>query len=440
MSDLENNKNIVLGIDDKPKFGQWLLLSIQHLFAMFGSTVLVPALTGMSPAVALVSSGIATLVFIVITRGKVPSYLGSSFAFINPIIVAKGLALDPSSGVATGGFLVGCFFVGVTYSIVALIISKAGTDWLMKLLPPVVVGPVIMVIGLGLASTAVSMITNNPETKSYDIDYVLVGLVTLAITVVVAVFTRGFLSVIPVLVGIIVGYCFAAIMGIVHFETVIAANWVEIPPFTFPFVDYTPAISTRILLLMIPVAIVPIAEHIGHQLVLSKVVNKDLIKDPGLDKSMLGDGVATMIASAIGGPPNTTYGENIGVLAITKAFSIYLFLGAAMFAILFGFCGKIAALLSAIPTPVMGGVSILLFGIIASSGLRMLVENKVDFSLKRNLIIASVILVIGIGGAAIHVGDLFSLEGMALASIIGIVLNQVLPGKEIVDFDAMFKD
>lgn len=203
---------------------------------------------------------------------------------------------------------------------------------------------------------------------------------------------------------------------------------------------YNPVLSWKIVLLMVPVTIVPLAEHIGHQLVLSKVVGKDLIEDPGLDRSMLGDGIATMIAACIGGPPSTTYGENIGVLAITRAFSIYLFIGAAMFAILFGFCGKIAALLSTIPTPVMGGVSILLFGIIASSGLRMLVENKVDFARKRNLIISSVILVIGIGGAAVHVGDLFSLEGMALASIIGVLLNQILPGKQVVDFKEMFDE
>ncbi|WP_165045770.1 solute carrier family 23 protein [Dysgonomonas sp. ZJ709] len=440
------NQKVVLGIQDKPKPLQWLLLSIQHLFAMFGATVLVPALTGMSPAVALISSGIGTLIFIVITQGKVPSYLGSSFAFIVPITTAKGMEAAMSGQLAPGSFLVGSFLVGLTYTVVALIINRAGTGWLMKLLPPIVVGPVIMVIGLGLSVTAIKMVTYNSgmitddNPLGYDLNFVLVGLVTLTITVVTAIFTKGFLSVIPVLVGIVGGYLFAFCIGMVNLQPVIEANWFQIPPFEFPFVDYTPTFSWKIFLLMVPVAIVPIAEHIGHQLVLSKVVSKDLIKDPGLDRSMLGDGIATMVAAGIGGPPSTTYGENIGVLAITRAFSIYLFVGAAIFAILFGFCGKIAVLLATIPTPVMGGVSILLFGIIASSGLRMLVENKVDFSLKRNLIIASVILVIGIGGAAIHIGKLLSLEGMALASIIGVLLNQVLPGKEVVDFDKMFDE
>lgn len=436
---MEKQKKIVLQINEKPKASQWVLLSIQHLFAMFGATVLVPVLTGMSPAVALVSSGLGTLAFIVITQGKVPSYLGSSFAFINPIVAVKLLELEPTSGIATGSFLVGSFLVGITYGLVALIIMKAGTRWLMRLLPPVVVGPVIMVIGLGLAATAVGMATNDAE-GVYDLNCVWVALATLTITILVSVFTRGFLSVIPVLIGIIGGYLFALWMGMVDYQKVVEASWFEIPPFMFPFVDYTPTFTWKVFLLMVPVAIVPIAEHIGHQLVLSKVVGKDLIDDPGLDRSLFGDGVAAIIASLIGGPPNTTYGENIGVLAITRAFSIYLFVGAAIFAILFGFCGKIAALLTTIPTAVMGGVSILLFGIIASSGLRMLVENKVDFSRKRNLIVSSVILVIGIGGASIHIGEDFSLEGMALASIVGVVLNQALPGKQVVDFKEMFDE
>lgn len=434
----QNEKQIVLAIDEKPKFGQWILLSIQHLFAMFGATVLVPALTGMNPSIALISSGIGTLVFIAITRGKVPSYLGSSFAFINPIIALKILEADPQSGLPIGSFLVGSFLVGVAYSLIALIIMKMGTNWLMRLLPPIVVGPVIMVIGLGLAATAVGMVTNNPSGE-YDLTYVTIGFVTLLITIITAIFSKGFLSVIPVLVGIIGGYLFSIAMGVVNLQTVYDANWFVIPDFTIPFVDYTPSLSWYVVLLMVPVAIVPVAEHIGHQLVLSKVVNKDLIKDPGLDRSMLGDGVATMLAACIGGPPNTTYGENIGVLAITRAFSIYIFVGAACFAILFGFCGKISALLSSIPSPVMGGVSILLFGIIASSGLRMLVENNIDFKVKRNLIISSVILIIGIGGAAIHIGDLFSLEGMALSSIIGVILNMILPGREDIHFNEMFK-
>ena len=434
-----DDKNIVLGINERPAIGQWFLLSIQHLFAMFGATVLVPALTGMNPSIALISSGIGTLTFILITRGKVPSYLGSSFAFINPIIALKALELDPNSGIETGSFLVGSFLVGLVYAFVALIIAKAGTNWLMKLLPPIVVGPVIMVIGLGLASTAVGMVTKNP-TGEYDLTYVTIGFVTLLITIITAVFSKGFLSVIPVLVGIIGGYIFSIFMGVVDLNPVLDANWFQIPDFTIPFVHYNPTLSWYVILLMVPVAIVPIAEHIGHQLVLSKVINKDLIKDPGLDKSMLGDGLATMLAACIGGPPNTTYGENIGVLAITRAFSIYVFVGAAIIAILFGFCGKISVLLSTIPSPVMGGVSILLFGIIASSGLRMLVENNVDFKIKRNLIISSVILIVGIGGAAIHIGDMFSLEGMALASIVGVVLNLLLPGREIVTFDDMFKE
>lgn len=435
----EKDNAIVLRIEDKPKFGQWVLLSIQHLFAMFGATVLVPALTGMNPSIALISSGLGTLAFILITRGKVPSYLGSSFAFINPIIAMKVLEADPHSGIATGSFLVGSFLVGVVYAVVGLIIAKAGTQWLMKLLPPIVVGPVIMVIGLGLASTAIKMVTNNTS-GTYDLTYVTIGFVTLLITIIAAVFSKGFLSVIPILVGIVGGYIFAIFMGVVNLQAVIDAPWFQIPEFTFPYVHYKPTLSWYVVFLMLPVTIVPIAEHIGHQLVLSKVVNKDLINDPGLDRSMIGDGVATMLAAGIGGPPSTTYGENIGVLAITRAFSIYVFIGAAVFAILFGFCGKISALLSNIPSPVMGGVSILLFGIIASSGLRMLVENKIDFKVKRNLIISSVILIIGIGGAALHIGTTFSLEGMALASIVGVSLNVLLPGREITNFEQMYDE
>lgn len=411
----------VLEINEKPSLSQWFFLSIQHLFAMFGATVLAPILIGISPAIALISSGIGTIVFIVITRGKVPSYLGSSFAFITPMIFAK-------THLGTGAAFVGVFITGIVYAIIALIINKVGVKWLFKVLPPIVVGPVIIVIGLGLSSVAVGMAMNGADGK-YSSTSITIAFITLAITIVTALFTRGFLSVIPILVGIIGGYITSIFFGVVDFTKVAEAKWIAVPDFTVPFVDYTPEITLQLLLIFVPVAIVTISEHIGHQVVLGNVVDKDLIKDPGLDRSLFGDAVSTMIAGLIGGPTTTTYGENIGVLAITRAYSIYLFIGAAIFAMMFGFVGKISAIISSIPTPVMGGISILLFGIIASSGLRVLVENKIDFSKQRNLVIASVILVLGIGGAAIHVGEVFTLEGMALSALIGVILNLVLPEK-----------
>ncbi|MBP0724837.1 uracil permease [Bacillus sp. RG28] len=418
-----NSQKPVLDIHEKPNLGQWILLSLQHLFAMFGSTVFVPLVVGISPAIALISSGIGTLIFILITRGKVPSYLGSSFAFIAPMIYAK-IHYGP------GAAFTGVFITGVLYAFIALIINRVGVGWLLKLLPPIVVGPIIMVIGLSLSSAAVGMAMNGANGK-YNTTSITVALITLAITIITAIFTRGFLSVIPILVGIIGGYITSIFFGLVNFTPIIEAKWLAVPHFTLPYVDYTPALPYKIVMLFLPVAIVTISEHIGHQVVLGNVINKDLMKDPGLDRSLFGDAVSTMIAGLIGGPTTTTYGENIGVLAITRAYSVYLFIGAAVFAITFGFIGKISAFLSSIPTPVMGGISILLFGIIASSGLRVLVENKIDFSQQRNLIIASVILVIGIGGAVIHITKDFSLEGMALSAILGVLLNILLPNKKV---------
>jgi len=415
-------QNIILDVHDKPDFITWLALSFQHLFAMFGATILVPFLVKIDPSVALISSGLGTLAFILITKGKVPAYVGSSFAFITPLIAAKA-----AGGV--GAAMIGSFLAGLVYGVVALIIKQTGYKWIMKLLPTVVVGPVIMVIGLGLASTAVSMAMNDPK-GHYSLLHFSAGLVTLLITIITMAFFKGFFNLIPVLIGIFGGYVYSLIIGIVDFQKVAEAKWFQLPNFIIPFVDYTPHITSEIILLMVPVAVVTLSEHIGHQMLLSQVIGKDLIKDPGLARSILGDGAATMIASFIGGPPNTTYGENIGVLAITRIYSVYVIAGAALFAILFGFIGKISALISSIPTPVMGGVSILLFGIIASSGLRMMIEHKVDLNEKRNLIITSVILVIGIGEAMIKFGESFELHGMALAAIIGVILNFVLPGKK----------
>lgn len=409
----------VLEINEKPNLGQWIFLSLQHLFAMFGSTVLAPILIGINPSIALISSGIGTIVFILITRGKVPSYLGSSFAFIAPMIYAK-TNLEP------GAAFVGVFITGIIYAIIALIINKVGVKWLFRVLPPIVVGPVIIVIGLSLSSVAVGMAMNGADGK-YSSTSIAIALITLSITIITALFTRGFLSVIPILVGIIGGYITSIFFGVVDFSGIKSADVIEVPDFSVPFVHYTPHVTFQLLIIFVPVAIVTISEHIGHQVVLGSVVDKDLIKDPGLDKSLFGDAVSTMIAGLIGGPTTTTYGENIGVLAITRAYSVYVFIGAAILAVAFGFFGIISAVISSIPTPVMGGISILLFGIIASSGLRVLVENKTDFAKQRNLVIASVILVLGIGGAAIHIGKQFALEGMALSALIGVVLNLVLP-------------
>ncbi|MEI5906104.1 solute carrier family 23 protein [Bacillus spongiae] len=422
---MKRSQDVVLDIKEVPNIGKWIIFSVQHLFAMFGATVLVPFLVGLSPAVALISSGLGTIAYLIITRGQIPAYLGSSFAFIVPIIGAKALG-GPEAA------MMGSFLAGLVYGIVALLIKRFGVNWLKRILPPVVVGPVIIVIGLGLASIAVDMsMYENPgaEELVYSSTHLLVALSTLAITIICSIFFRGFLGMIPILAGIIGGYTIAYFAGIVDFTGVIEASIIEAPSFLVPFVHYTPSFSWGIFALMVPVAIVTLAEHTGDQMVLSKVVGKDFIEKPGLHRSILGDGVATIIASLIGGPPNTTYGENIGVLAITRVFSIFVVGGAAILAIMFGFMGKISALISSIPPAVMGGVSILLFGIIASSGLRMLIDNNVNLEEKRNLIISSVILVIGIGGAFIKFNENISLSGMALAAIVGVILNLVLPSQ-----------
>ncbi len=389
---------------------------------MFGATILVPFLVGLPPAVALVSSGVGTLAYLLITRGQIPAYLGSSFAFISPILIAK-------EGYGMGGAMVGSFLAGIVYGIVALCIATFGVGWIKRILPPVVVGPVIIVIGLGLAGTAISMSMNDANGE-YSTTNFLVALATLGITILCSVVLKGFFKLVPILIGIVSGYTIAAFAGLVDFTNVIEAKWIQAPDFFLPFLSYTPSFSWSIVAIMVPVAIVTLAEHTGDQLVLSKVVGKNFIEKPGLHRSILGDGVATVIASLIGGPPNTTYGENIGVLAITRVYSIYVVAGAAVLAVAFGFIGKISALISSIPTPVMGGVSILLFGIIASSGLRMLIDNGVNLENNRNLIISSVILVIGIGGAFIKLTADVSLSGMALAAIVGVILNLVLPGGE----------
>ena len=441
----ENSK--VLDVRDVPKLSNWFLLSIQHLFAMFGATILVPFLTELSPAVALVSSGLGTLAYLLITKGQIPAYLGSSFAFITPITGAMAVSGE-------GGVMVGAFIAGLVYGVLSLGIKAFGTSWILKVLPPVVVGPVIVVIGLGLAPTAIDMAMN--VDGQYSGIHLSVAAVTLLITVLGSVFFKGFFGIIPILIGIVGGYVYSLIISAVTSVKVVDTSGIKqawnnivqsdsilegisaifvMPEFIIPFADYNPleVINWSIIVLMVPIAVVTVAEHIGDQMVLSKIAGRNFIEKPGLHRSILGDGVATIIASLIGGPPNTTYGENIGVLAITRVFSVFVIGGAAVMAVMFGFIGIITEIIGSIPTPVMGGVSILLFGIIATSGLRMLIDNQVDLGIKRNLVISSVILVIGVGGAAVRLtfGDAnVAIEGMALAAIVGLILNLVIPGKE----------
>ncbi len=428
----------VLDVNDKPTPVQLVTLSFQHMFAMFGSTILVPQLVGLSPAIALLTSGIATLFFLLITKFQVPAYLGSSFAFIAPILLAAGGLDDNGLSVNPGNAMIGAMAVGVTYGIVSLIIWKSGYKWIMKILPPIVVGPVIMVIGLGLSGTAVGMAMN--VDGEYNLLHFSAALVTLFTAIIFTIFFKGILSTMPILIGLIVGYVYSICIGIVNFEPIKEAKMFAVPHFIIPGIDYDFTITSTILLAMVPIVIVTISEHIGHQLVLGKVVNRDYIKEPGLHRSLLGDGFGTLVSAFIGGPPKTTYGENIGVLAITRVYSVYVIAGAAVVAIVLSFFGKAMAVIATIPTAVLGGVSILLFGIIASSGLRMLVDNHVDFGNSRNLVIASVILVIGIGGAKFIVTESLSLEGMALAAIIGVVLNAVLPGKKEADLPVPYNE
>ena len=413
------NPEAILDVQDKPTFPQWLLLSVQHLFTMFGSTVLVPLLIGMNPSIALFSSGVGTLVYILCTRAKIPAYLGSSFAFIMTM-----QALMKSEGYPAVGQ--GAIAAGLVYVIVSLIIGKFGSQWVDKVLPPVVVGPIVIVIGLSLATTAANdaMFNNN----HYDLKYFGVAIFTLVATIIFNMFLRGFSSMIPVLLGIIVGYIFAVFMGIVDLSGVEAAKWFSLPAFDVMFVNYDFKWYPGAIIGMAPIAFVTMTEHMGHVMVLNKLTKRNFFKNPGLHRTLLGDGLSSVIAGFVGGPPTTSYGENIGVLAMTKIHSVWVLAGAAFFAILFSFCGKIAALIQSIPTPVIGGISFLLFGMIAANGLRILVDNKINFEAKRNLIITAVILVVGIGGTYLKLGN-FRLTSIALSTIFGIVLNLILPKK-----------
>lgn len=427
---MKEKTNLLYDTNEKPTIGKWIILAIQHVFAMFGATILVPLLVNKAAGtevltipVTLVASGIGTLIYILCTKGKSPVYLGSSFAYITPIALAfaKG---------GTSAFVTGIVGAGLIYIIFAILIRIFGKSWVDKLLPPIVVGPMIMIIGLSLAGNAVSQM--GIAGGAFEWRNLVVALVAFLVTAITAIGAKGFLKVIPFLIGIVTGYITAVCLGIVDFTPVVDASFFEVPKFLLPIRDYT--FSWVGLLTIAPIALVTIAEHIGDHMALSSIINKDLIKDPGLEKTLLGDGLATMVAGLMGGPANTTYGENTSVVGMTKVASVWVIGLAAIMAICIGFLGKLSAIFATIPDPVLGGVSLLLYGFIAVNGLKVIVKNQIDFEDVRNVIIASTMLVLGLGGAIITIGGgdvSVSLTGMSLAAIVGIILNLALPKTKV---------
>lgn len=384
---------------------QKTIVGAQFLFVAFGATVLVPLLVGLDPSVALLTAGVGTLIFHAVTKGKVPIFLGSSFAFIAPIIKATELYGLP-------GALFGIIGVGLVYGIMSLLICLRGVGFIAKLFPPVVIGPVIMLIGLSLAGTGVDMAKTNW----------LLAVIALLTTVVVSLFGKGMLRLIPIFAGIFVGYVVSIFIGIVDFQPVLDARWFALPAIV------RPEICWEAIIFMIPVAIAPVIEHIGDVYVISEVAGKDFVKEPGLHRTMLGDGLACVASSIFGGPPVTTYSEVTGAISLTKIADPAVIRIAAIFGISFSVLGKVSALLKTIPDAVLGGIMLLLFGTIASVGVNTLVKHRVDMGNTRNLVIASLILTTGIGGAEMTIGDV-TIGGIGLAALVGVILNLLIPNK-----------
>ncbi|MCG8426789.1 MAG: uracil-xanthine permease family protein [Chromatiales bacterium] len=407
---MQDDQNVALS-------GRTALLGAQMLFVAFGALVLVPILTGLDPNVALFTAGVGTLVFQIVTKRQVPVFLASSFAFIAPIIY----------GVETWGIastLSGLLAAGLVYILLSLLVSWRGTGIIEKYLPPIVVGPVIMVIGLSLAPVGVNLAlgkTGDGAADLVDADIALtISMITLAVVVITAVMGKGLFRLIPILVGIVVGYVLSLVFGIVNFEPIAAASWFAMPNFTMP------EFSWQAILFIVPVAIAPAIEHVGDMVAISAVAKKDYIREPGLNRTLMGDGLATSTAALLGGPPNTTYSEVTGAVALTRAFNPAIMTWAAAFAILLSFSGKVGAVLQSIPTPVMGGIMTLMFGAIAAIGMNTLVRSGDDLSQPRNLVIIALVLVFGIGGMSLGVGE-FTLKGIGLSAIAAILLNILLP-------------
>ena len=389
--------------DNKLGYAQKTIVGAQFLFVAFGATVLVPLLVGLDPSVALFTAGVGTLIFHAVTKGKVPIFLGSSFAFIAPIVKATELFGLP-------GTLSGLVAVGAVYGVMSALVRLRGVGFIARLFPPIVVGPVIMLIGLSLAGTGVNMAKSNWP----------LAIIALLTTVVVSMFGKGLLRLIPIFAGIVVGYIAATILGVVDFQPVREAAWFALPAFV------RPELCWEAVIFMLPVAIAPVIEHIGDVYAINEVTGKDFVKDPGLHRTMLGDGLACVAASFIGGPPVTTYSEVTGAISLTKIADPAVIRIAALFGILFSLLGKVSALLKTIPEAVLGGIMLLLFGTIAAVGVNSLVKNKVDLGDTRNLVIASLILTLGIGGAELTCGS-FTIGGIGLAALVGVILNLILP-------------
>ncbi len=406
----------IIQVNERPPLGQAIPLSIQHMFAMFGASVVVPAIFGINPAIVLLMNGLGTLFFIFVTKAKSPAYLGSSFAFIGPALIIIG----NNGGIEGGGFTYaqgGFVAVGILGCLLSLIIWKFGSRWIDIVLPPAAMGPVVALIGLELAGTAAGnagMLA--VEGSSIDPKAVVVFVVTLGVAVLGSVLFRKFFAVIPILIAIVAGYVTACLFGMVDFTGFMETDLFALPHFQLP------KFSVNAILTMAPVLLVIASEHIGHQIVTGKIVGRDLLKDPGLHRSLFADNFSTAVSGLLGSVPTTTYGENIGVMAMTKVYSVWVIGGAAVLSILLAFCGKFAALIQGIPGPVMGGISILLYGMIGASGLRILVDSKVDFGRNRNIVMTAVVFVIGLSGISINVGDI-QLKGMVLACVVGMVMG-----------------
>ena len=419
----ESTVDLLLDVDQRPSAGKGILLSFQHVFAMFGATILVPLILGMPVSVALFASGVGTLIYMISTGFKVPVYLGSSFAFIT----AMSLAMKEMGGDVSAA-QTGVILTGLIYVLVAAGVRFAGTKWIDKLLPPIIIGPMIIVIGLGLAGSAV---TNAGLVADGNWKNALVAVVTFLIAAFINTKGKGFLRIIPFLFAIIGGYLFALTLGLVDFTPVLKANWFEIPGFYLPFStggafkEYNLYFGPETIAIL-PIAIVTISEHIGDHTVLGQICGRQFLKEPGLHRTLLGDGIATSVSAFLGGPANTTYGENTGVIGMTRIASVSVIRNAALIAIALSFLGKFTALISTIPNAVLGGMSILLYGVIASNGLKVLIKERVDFGQMRNLIIASAMLVLGLGGAILKLGPV-TLSGTALSAMTGIILNLILP-------------